>query len=180
MKIYTKMGDGGETSLWGKAGEKRVAKDAVRVEAYGTVDEANAILGLLRTQSLGEAVQDMLAVVQHRLFALGADLSNINPDRPARIEAADVGRLEAWIDMLDQELTPLKAFILPGGSVGAGWLHQARTVTRRAERRVVSLLQEDDRYGVQLQYLNRLSDFLFVLARYQNQQEGIPDVKADF
>ncbi|NMP22850.1 cob(I)yrinic acid a,c-diamide adenosyltransferase [Sulfobacillus harzensis] len=180
MKIYTKMGDSGETSLWGKAGEKRSPKDASRVEAYGAVDEVNSAIGLARALGVDSRLDTMLLAIQHRLFALGADLSNINEDRVNRITDDDVARLEAWIDQLDQALPPLKAFILPGGSRQAAQLHMARTIARRAERRLVTFVREDATYGVHLKFLNRLSDFLFQAARTANLAAGQADVLAEF
>ncbi len=179
MKIYTKTGDLGETSLWGKAGVKRTRKDSLRVESYGAVDEANASIGMARAKA-DPALDQMLERVQHRLFALGADLSNINPDRVCRIGDEDVLMLEAWIDALDQSLPALKEFILPGGSETASALHLARTVVRRAERRLVSFLAEEPSYRVHLKFLNRLSDFLFVAARRANQVSGVGDITAKF
>lgn len=181
MKIYTKSGDMGETSLWGKAGVKRTRKDSLRVEAYGTVDEANGLLGMARTENLGDTRLDaMLLQIQNRLFALGADLSNLADSRDNRISSVDVDQLEHWIDDLEEGLTPLKTFILPGGTKASAWLHLARTVIRRAERRLVTFLDEDSSYGVQLKYLNRLSDFLFVAARAANASFSIADEPAKF
>lgn len=181
MKIYTKAGDVGDTSLWGRAGLKRVRKDSLRVEAYGAVDEANASVGMARISVISDGVLDtMLENIQHRLFALGSDLANINPERKDRLNKKDVTNLEEWIDQLDAELPPLKEFILPGGTPAAAALHLARTVTRRAERRVVSFLAEDPSYGIHLKFLNRLSDFLFVASRRANKLSGHQDVSADF
>lgn len=180
MKIYTKTGDLGETGLWGRAGEKRVRKDAVRVEAYGSVDEANAVIGLARSVLGRSELDPFLEKIQHQLFGLGADLSSLNPDRAHRIGESDVTQLEQWIDQWDNRVEPLKKFILPGGSMGAAFLHQARTVVRRAERRVVTLVAEEPALGDQLRYLNRLSDLLFVMARVANKLAGQSDVLAEF
>lgn len=181
MKIYTKAGDSGETSLWGRAGVKRTRKDSRRVEAYGAVDEANAMVGLARSLKGTESDLDaMLAWIQHRLFALGADLSNINAARENRLREDDVNQLEAWIDQLDDALPQLRQFVLPGGEPGAAALHVARTVVRRAERRVVSFADQEPSYGLQLKFLNRLSDFLFVAARAISQSAGGGDIVADF
>ncbi len=181
MKIYTKTGDMGETSLWGKAGPKRSRKDSRRVETYGAVDEANSAIGLARAYGPGSGELDaMLLWVQHRLFALGADLSNIADERRDRLTEEDVGQLESWIDALDGTLAPLKAFILPGGCLQAAELHLARTVVRRAERRLVSFLEDDSSYGLHLKFLNRLSDFLFQAARASNREAGQDDVLAKF
>ena len=173
-KIYTRGGDAGETSL----GEgSRVRKDSLRVEAYGTVDEANAVIGLARLDADGEA-DAMLARIQNDLFDLGADLC-IPPGaerRPAlRIGDAQVARLEAEIDALNDSLAPLTSFILPGGSPASAHLHLARTVVRRAERLVCSLAAEEDVSANSIAYLNRLSDHLFVLARALNDN-GAADV----
>ena len=181
MKIYTKTGDLGETSLWGRAGMKRTRKDSHRVESYGAVDEANAWVGLARSYGVADPEFDhMLEIVQHRLFSLGADLSNINPERENRISETHIADLEQWIDKLDGGLPPLKKFILPGGSPSSSALQVARTVVRRAERRLVSFLEDDSSYGTQLKFLNRLSDFLFVAARRANQLAECEDVLADF
>lgn len=180
-KIYTRTGDDGTTALG--TGE-RVRKDGLRVAAYGTVDETNAVIGVARAALAGsEAPLDTrLSRIQNDLFDLGADLCV--PDRgeklsyePLRITANQVARLEADIDELNGELQPLKSFILPGGSAAAAALHQARTVCRRAERLVVELASEADEpvSDAALKYLNRLSDFLFVAARYVNGR-GADDV----
>ncbi len=173
-KIYTRGGDAGETSL----GEgSRVRKDSLRVDAYGTVDEANAVIGLARLDASGEA-DAMLSRIQNDLFDLGADLC-IPPGserRPAlRIGDVQVTRLEAEIDALNESLAPLTSFILPGGSPAAAHLHLARTVVRRAERLVCSLAAEEDVSANSIAYLNRLSDHLFVLARALNDN-GAADV----
>lgn len=175
-KIYTRTGDDGTTALG--TGE-RVRKDAVRVAAYGTVDETNAMIGMARVH-LGPAdadMQDRLARIQNDLFDLGADLcvpeGAAKPGHePLRITAGQVDRLEREIDAMNAELKPLRSFVLPGGSPRAAALHVARTVCRRAERTVVEL-GADPREPVSdaaLRYLNRLSDFLFVAARYVNQR----------
>lgn len=166
-RIYTKGGDGGRTSL---GDGTRVAKHALRVEAYGTVDEANATVGLARLHVEGEA-HSMLARVQHDLFDLGADLCTPEKEGggPAlRIEDSQVLRLEAEIDRLNAELAPLRSFVLPGGSHASAHLHLARTVTRRAERLVTALAREESVSPAALRYLNRLSDHLFVLSRWLN------------
>lgn len=181
VKIYTKAGDLGETSLWGKAGLKRTLKDSPRVEAYGAVDEANALIGLARAEGLSDADLDQqLAWVQHRLFALGSDLANIAEQRSDRLAPRDVEQLEQWIDGWEADLPSLRAFILPGGSRAAAALHLGRTVVRRAERRTVSFFREESSYSVHVKFLNRLSDYLFVAARRANQNAGIQDVRADF
>jgi cob(I)alamin adenosyltransferase len=177
-KIYTRAGDGGQTRL--VTGET-VAKTDARVEAYGTVDELNAVLGLVRLETAGDAVLDpMLARIQNDLFDLGADLATPSlsaDDRGAlRILDGQVARLEGEIDTLNAKLAPLTSFVLPGGSRAAAWLHLARTVCRRAERRAVALFAASgDAHGPAVRYLNRLSDLLFVAARFANGR-GAGDV----
>ena len=170
-RIYTKGGDKGQTSL---GDGERVAKNDIRVEAYGTVDEANACIGLARLQcgKLAE-IDAMLARIQHDLFDLGADLCTPESDKelgytPLRIVAAQVARLEKEIDALNGQLKPLDSFILPGGNALAAYLHLARTVARRAERDMVALAGQQKVNGEAIKYINRLSDHLFVLARYVN------------
>ena len=173
--ITTRGGDGGETSLGDGA---RVRKDALRVDAYGTVDEANAAIGVLRLHTGEDAVADaMLARIQNDLFDLGADLCT--PDNgekrewePLRILASQVERIEAEIDQLNSELKPLRSFVLPGGTPAAAALHLARTVIRRAERLMVELASEPDEpvSDAALQYANRVSDFLFVASRFVNRK----------
>ena len=176
MKIYTKTGDGGETGLFGGP---RVAKNHPRVEAYGDVDELNAVLGVVRSEGVGQAVDELLGAIQNELFDLGAELASPDPDRSGtrRITAAQVAALEAAIDRHEVGLPPLKAFILPGGTLSAAFLHLARTVCRRAERRVVALAHNEPVSAEIIIYLNRLSDLLFVLARYVNLVAGHNDVE---
>jgi cob(I)alamin adenosyltransferase len=180
VKIYTKKGDAGETSLWGQAGERRIGKDDLRVEAYGTVDEANAALGLARATLENGPLAERLEQIQHRLFALGADLATLNPRRQHHVTPEDVARLEEWIDEWDATLPPLKHFVLPGGTPAASALHLARTVVRRAERRVVALYRQEPGPPEHVAFLNRLSDLLFVMARVANHQAGRGDVAAQF
>ena len=169
-KIYTRGGDKGETSLGDGA---RVAKHDPRVAAYGTADECNAILGLARQHTEGD-VDDMLARIQNDLFDLGADLCT--PERedpkypPLRMSAEQVTRLEAEIDAMNADIPPLTSFILPGGSAAASWLHLARTVARRAEREMTLTAETQQINPVAIQYINRLSDHLFV-ARPQAQRQ---------
>ena len=167
-RIYTKGGDQGETSL---GDGSRVKKHALRVEAFGTVDEANATIGLARLEAEGEAL-DMLERIQNDLFDLGADLctpESETRDRPAlRIVAAQVERLEREIDQMNADLKPLDSFVLPGGTPLAAALHLARTVTRRAERLVAALADVEPVNPEALKYLTRLSDPLFVLSRAAN------------
>lgn len=180
MKIYTRTGDAGQTSLrWGE----RVPKDSLRVEAYGTVDEANALVGLAIAYGLAEPLSGMLVRIQRELFDVGADLA-VPPDKDKgeqpKVQPQFVATLEADIDALDAGLAPLRSFILPGGSLAASVLHTARGVVRRAERRVVSLQGAEPVDPLLLKYLNRLSDFLFVASRAANQQAGVEDVKVEW
>lgn len=172
--ITTRGGDGGETSLGDGA---RVRKDALRVEAYGTVDEANACLGLLRLHLGDDREADaMLARIQNDLFDLGADLCvpGEGPDR-LRVTDAQCARLEAEVTAMNAAIPPLRSFVLPGGSPGAAHAHLARTVARRAERLVVALAAAETVNPAALRYLNRLSDHLFVLSRRLNAN-GAADV----
>jgi cob(I)alamin adenosyltransferase len=182
-KIYTRTGDGGDTALG--SGE-RVSKADLRIEAYGTVDEANAVIGLVRQHTRHvrlAALDDMLARIQNEMFDLGADLCV--PDRgqklewePLRMIAAQGARLEQEIDQLNEQLQPLRSFVLPGGTAAAAYLHQARTVCRRAERLMVALkgVAGEHVNAQALVYINRLSDFLFVASRYANAVAGDGDV----
>jgi cob(I)alamin adenosyltransferase len=179
-KIYTRTGDKGTTGLG--TGERR-RKDDVRVASYGTVDETNACVGLARLQLAGQPDLDaMLERIQHDLFDLGADLCTPPSDKPSPYEAlrilpSQVARLESEIDLLNADLAPLRSFVLPGGTPAAAALHLARTVARRAERAMVTLeAEESETVGATaLQYINRLSDFLFVAARWVNDK-GARDV----
>ena len=169
-KIYTRTGDDGSTGL---GDGTRVAKDDARVEAFGAVDELNSLLGLLLTHQLPPSLQAALTTIQHELFDLGGELCI--PDR-AVTQDAQVTRLENLLDELNAPLAPLKEFVLPGGSTTAALAHVARTVCRRAERRLTTLARHASVNPVSLRYLNRLSDLLFVLARSLNAQSGHPDV----
>lgn len=169
MKIYTKTGDGGQTSLFGG---KRVAKDSLRIEAYGSVDELNSQLGAVRSLGPPAEIDSLLHRIQNDLFVLGADLAtplSRKPSRLQRIQQLHVAELETVIDEFEQSLKPLKAFILPGGSQVGALLHVARTVCRRAERLTVRLSRKEQIGKPPVVYLNRLSDLLFVLARYANK-----------
>ncbi len=168
-KIYTRTGDDGTTGL---ADGSRVPKDHARVEAYGTVDELNSVLGLLLTKSLPPEVREPLTDIQHVLFDLGGELSV--PGRQA-LDAARTARLETLLDKLNANLPPLKEFILPGGVEAAALCHLARTVCRRAERRTIALARAERVNPEAVRYLNRLSDLLFVMARYLNAKAGAPD-----
>jgi cob(I)alamin adenosyltransferase len=177
MKIYTRTGDKGDTSLFGG---QRVPKDALRIEAYGTIDELNSAIGVVLAESPGPEVADILTQIQRKLFDLGADLATPRPaarNKVRRIEPRDARALEAIIDSLESRLKPLRTFILPGGSTSAARLHFARTVCRRAERAVVRLSRNEDIGGGITIYLNRLSDLLFVLARYANHVASVPETK---
>ncbi len=169
MKIYTRTGDSGETGLLGGT---RVPKDHLRVAAYGEVDETNACLGLALASSDGARLNTLLRQVQADLFALGAELADVrrDPKRDAKSAVSEelVARLEKEIDVREAKLPPLRAFVLPGGTPTAAHLHHARTVCRRAERAVVALAREAQVDPLAIVYLNRLSDLLFVLARYDN------------
>ncbi|HYG58691.1 MAG TPA: cob(I)yrinic acid a,c-diamide adenosyltransferase [Symbiobacteriaceae bacterium] len=182
MKIYTRTGDAGQTSLrWGE----RIAKDALRVEAYGTVDEANAFIGMGLSMLPAEAepLRTMLTRIQREMFDVGADLAvppNRDKGEAPKTQAAMVEAMEKDIDTLEAGLDPLRMFILPGGGQAAAALHTARTVARRAERRVVTLMATEQVDDVVLKYLNRLSDFLFVAARAANKATGAEDIKVEW
>ncbi len=175
MKIYTRTGDGGDTSFLDGG---RVPKSALRVEAYGEIDELNASIGVARTESKHARTQAVLDEIQQELFSVGAILADPKgqlTSSKTSLEPAHVERLEDVIDELDNELSPLKQFILPGGSKGAALLHQARAVCRRAERKIVELAANESVPEVVVAYVNRLSDLLFVLARLENRHQNIPD-----
>lgn len=175
MKIYTRTGDAGTTGLGGGG---RVAKHDPRIDAYGTLDEFNAALGVARAEPLSPEVDSALALMQHDLFALGAELAS--PAGPAAgmkpVAAESVARLERTIDELEARLPALRHFILPGGARGAAALHAARCVCRRAERELTALAAQAPVRDVVLQYVNRASDLLFVAARRCNQAAGVGDV----
>ena len=179
MRIYTRTGDAGDTGLFGGG---RVPKNHPRVEAYGDVDELNAAIGFARSIEQMPRIDEVLVPIQRDLFAIGALLAT--PDREkmrqhlekARVDEDRITQLEHAIDDGDRELEPLKSFIVPGGSPKAAALHVARTVCRRAERRVVSLAESEDLPGVVVIYLNRLSDLLFTLARVANRRAGTGEV----
>lgn len=172
MKIYTKKGDSGETSLFGGT---RVPKSNERIEAYGTVDELNSFVGLAASYELSDTGTEYLRKVQELLFTLGADLATppSSKTRIDRISTDDVSFLEEAIDDLEEDLETLKNFILPGGSQPGATLHVARTICRRAERATVKCVQGDDISENCIKFLNRLSDFLFVVARYENKYAGV-------
>ncbi len=176
-RIYTRTGDQGTTAL--AAGGRRPKHD-LRIEAFGTVDETNACLGLVRIHTAGHEIDPMLGRIQNDLFDLGADLATVETDKPLpyeplRITQAQVDRLEQEIDRLNGELSVLRSFVLPGGTPAAAALHLARTVCRRAERHVVELNERpDEKVSPEaVKYLNRLSDFLFVASRYVNDKGAL-------
>ena len=176
-KIYTRAGDDGSTGL---LAARRVSKDDLRIEAYGTVDELNAAIGVARASGLDPAADSLAAAVQDDLFAVGSALADPDPAGPFHntIGPERTDRLERAIDAMEAELAPLTQFILPGGTVAAAQFHLARTVCRRAERLVVHLSRQPGESvpGPLLAYVNRLSDFLFVLARAVNRRAGVDDV----
>lgn len=175
MKIYTKTGDDGTTSLYGG---RRVNKDELRIEAYGTVDELNSFVGLCASALLDTDVLEVIMEIQNRLFTIGSTLANdphkelTTPD----IFESDIQLLENTIDNLNKDLPPLKNFILPGGNKAVSYAHICRTVTRRAERRIVSLADQEKVEPIVIKYLNRLSDFFFVLARAIANDQGSAEI----
>ncbi len=169
-RIYTRTGDDGTTGL---GDGSRIAKDDARVEAMGAVDELNSTVGLVRAETLPDDVAAALSDIQHHLFDIGGELSIPGYQL---IHAQAVEALERELDRLNADLAPLKEFILPGGTPAAAWCHLARSVCRRAERRVVTLSRETELSDVPRRYLNRLSDYFFVLARYLNKAAGQSDV----
>jgi cob(I)alamin adenosyltransferase len=177
-RIYTKTGDKGETHL---AGGQRVAKDSLRIECYGTVDELNAFVGMACI-SAAEEVPELAAIlrrVQHELFNLGSILATLPKDvhpKQARITGAEIEQLEKEIDRMNADLAPLRSFVLPGGSRLNTELHACRTICRRAERLAVSLAREEETPAEAIQYLNRLSDAFFVWSRWANHVMGVPEV----
>ena len=179
LKIYTRTGDSGSTGLFGGG---RVEKDDPRVEAYGEIDELNAVLGMARAVEMMPRIDEVLVPIQRDLFSLGALLATPDHEKmkqqlsKARIDEGRIAELEQLIDEGEAELEPLKAFILPGGTPKAAALHVARTVCRRAERRVVALQREVEIPQLVVIYLNRLSDLLFVLARVANRRAGAGEV----
>lgn len=177
MKIYTRTGDAGETSLFGG---RRVSKDALRIESYGTIDELNSVLGIIRADNVNAEIDRILDFVQNQLFTLGADLATpveASQGDIKRIGRGDVDALETFIDGLEPSLPPLRSFILPGGLPVAARIHLARTVCRRAERLVVRLGREEKIGDFIIVFLNRLSDLLFVVARYANHVANVTEIK---
>lgn len=181
FKIYTKTGDKGETALYGGT---RVSKASARVEAYGTIDELNAFIGIAKSHIDDSDCSKQLAEIQYDLFTLGSEaatpidkvyLANGKSRLPVTIKEEDISKLEVWMDKMDESLEPLQFFILPGGGKAATFLHAARTICRRAERGMVFLNETEEMRPELIKYLNRLSDYLFVMARYvsmlDNEQE---------
>ncbi len=177
MKIYTKTGDTGQTSL---ISGRRVSKADIRIDSYGTVDELNSWIGLVRDQPANESRRDLLKEIQDRLFTVGATLAT-DPEKTSRkampdIVEADITLLEQAMDAMDAELPELRLFVLPGGHESVSYAHLARTVCRRAERLVIALDNESPVDPLVIQYLNRLSDYLFVLSRKMTQELGAEEV----
>ena len=174
MKIYTKTGDDGNTALQGNL---RIAKSHPRIISYGTVDEANAALGVVLTNSLDDDIAEILTDIQNDLFLVGSDLSNPNlNDVKNRVALNMVEKLERHIDKFELELPLLTNFILPGGDIAAAQLHYVRTIVRRAETQVVQLSEKDEINSNCIKYLNRLSDLFFVLGRLINKRKDIDDI----
>ncbi len=178
MKIYTKTGDRGETGLFGG---QRVQKNNTRIQAYGTVDELNAFIGVLCDSTEDQWIKTHLINIQHRLFSLGAYLATPPKEEKASLEVPDVFQedievLEKEMDRMDAALEPLRNFILPGGHLQVSFAHLARTVCRRAEREVITLHQQETLAPLAIQYLNRLSDYFFILARYLAKELDVKEV----
>ena len=176
MKIYTKKGDSGETSLFGG---QRVSKSSKRIDAYGTVDELNSVIGVTLSHGVQPRTQELLDKIQIQLFVLGSDLAT-PPSKKIKIDRIgnnEIEFLEQSIDELEESLEPLTSFILPGGSPAGANLHVGRTVCRRAERLAVDCATTDNISESAIKYLNRLSDFLFVLARFENKKSGNEETK---
>jgi len=174
MKIYTKTGDDGTTGLFGGG---RVSKASARIDCYGTVDELNSVIGIALSKQCSTEGVACLTVIQNTLFVLGSDLATPHESKASieRITDDHAAQIETWIDSFESGLQPLRNFIVPGGSESAAMLHLARTVCRRAERLCVAAKDSEKLGDAVIHYLNRLSDFLFVLARWENHDAGIPD-----
>ena len=174
MKIYTKTGDDGNTGL---QGDFRISKSHPRILAYGTVDEANAAIGVVLTNTLDDDISQLLNQIQNDLFLLGSDLSNQNlNDLKNRVTLEMIEKLEESIDIFESELPPITNFILPGGNVAASQIHQVRTIVRRAETLLVKLSDKDEINSNCIKYLNRLSDLMFVMGRLINKRNGVEDI----
>ena len=177
MKIYTKTGDTGTTAL---VSGRRISKGALKIESYGTVDELNSWMGLIRDQPVNETRRDLLKEIQDRLFTIGADLAS-EPEEVRKkpvpsLYEEDITLLEKEMDNMDADLPPLRAFVLPGGHQSVSYAHLGRTVCRRAERLVIRLAEEEEVNLLIIKYLNRLSDYLFVLSRKITQELGSEEV----
>lgn len=176
MKIYTKTGDKGETSL---IGGTRVKKSHVRIESYGTIDELNSYIGLVRDQEVNAGRKELLKEIQDRLFTIGSSLAS-DPEKSKMkipdLHAEDIALLEKEIDQMNEELPPLRVFVLPGGHQSVSFCHLARCVCRRAERLVIALQEESYVAELVIQYLNRLSDYLFVLSRKMGHELNAEEV----
>lgn len=179
-RVYTRAGDDGTTAL---GGGQRVPKESLRIDAYGTVDELNSVIGVAVASGLHESMKEQFFVIQQVLFNLGSDLCILEEDKQRfkvpGIEARHVEQLERWIDAWNEDLQPLRSFILPGGDLAAAQLHVARTVCRRAERLTIALAHAESVGAQVVPYLNRLSDLLFVAARYQAKMTGAGDLLWD-
>jgi len=179
-RVYTRTGDKGTTAL---VGGQRVEKDSLRIEAYGTVDELNSVIGVAVASGIDDSMKERMFIIQQVLFNLGSDLAMLESDKERfavpGIEGRHVAELEAWIDQWNEQLEPLKSFILPGGDLAAAHLHVARTVARRAERLAVTLAKQEPISAFVVPYLNRLSDLLFVAARLQAKLSGHGDILWD-
>lgn len=175
MKIYTRTGDQGSTSLFGN---QRVPKCDLRIRAYGTIDELNAVLGIARAQRLPAQLDTVIQRLQNQLFDLGAELASPDPEKHSTdfLQEAVIAEQEAWMDAFEQQLPPLNNFILSGGTQAAATLHLARCVCRRAEREIVELSQTAAVRDLALKYVNRTSDLLFMVARMANAEAGVVDV----
>jgi cob(I)alamin adenosyltransferase len=176
MKIYTKKGDAGEASL---LGGKRVPKSDIRLMAYGTVDELNSHLGMVRSQKINVYYQDVLLEIQKKLFIIGSNLAKFAESKIelAQISESDIAKLEQEIDKMESSLPPINFFVIPGGNQAVATCHIARSIARRAERMTVALHQVAPVDELILKYLNRLSDYLFVLARSIGYDDGVEEVK---
>lgn len=176
-RVYTRTGDQGKTGL---VDGSRVSKSNIRVDAYGDVDELNSLLGLVRVKIDDKELDEVLAIIQNDLFIVGSDLASPLSISVPRIEQPAIEKLEAWADLYLENLPPLKEFVLPGGSEAGALMHLARTVARRAERRVVELSEAEELNSLTIAYLNRLSDLLFVLAREINRRKQVTENFANF
>jgi cob(I)alamin adenosyltransferase len=179
MKIYTKTGDKGETSLFGG---QRVGKNNIRIKAYGSLDELNSFIGLTLTKVKNEKIKEVLFNLQNKLFIVGSDLATPSTEKNKKLNIQRtlpeyITEVEKWIDEFSANLDDLKNFILPGGSEGAALLHICRTIARRAEREIVELKRSEQITENIIIFTNRISDLFFVLSRYENKHSNIPDIK---